>query len=131
MSQLIKFVEENQKEMLSGGKNRAVRAYFYLRKGLELVNELRYIFMAVFGIYYLTKMSNPFLLVLMFAVAVPLLVGIGWVAVHKMSVVLEFLGVRYTTAFGRYSFELQERIVAAVEKMAKIRKDEPVDRKIF
>lgn len=123
-SKMIQFVKDNEKEMLGGAKNKVVRWYFYAQRGLAIINEFRYIFMGVFGIYYFTKMDNPLMLALMFMIAIPILVGIGWLAVHHMSVVLEFLGVRYTTAFGRYSFELQERIVKAVEEMANIIKNQ-------
>lgn len=123
MKSMIQFVNDNEKEMLHGRKNAFIRYYFYMRKGLELINEMRYVFMAVFGVYYLTKMDNPVLLVLMFAVAIPTLVLLGWFAVHHMAVVLEFLGIRYTTAWGKYSYELQERIASACEKIADINKN--------
>lgn len=120
MNNIIKFVKDNEAEMLGGAKNKAVRWYWYAQKGLAIINELRYLAMGIFGIYYLTKMSNPLLLILMFGVSVPILIVIGWVSVHHMSVVLDFLGVRYTTAFGRYGYELQERQTAACEKLVEL-----------
>jgi hypothetical protein len=124
MKSIAKFVKENESEMLHGGRNRAIRYYFYAKKGLEVINEFRYIFMAVFGVYYLTKMSNPFLLVLMFVIAIPLMAFIGWLSVHYMAVVLEFLSIRYTTAWAKYGYELQERTMSAVESINdKINKD--------
>lgn len=125
MKSIIKFVSDNEKEMLGGRKNALIRWYFYSQRGLTIINELRYIIIGIFGVYYFTRMDNPLFLLLMFIIAIPLLVMIGWFAVHHMAVVLEFLGVRYTTAFGRYSYELQEKILenlqkqtAALEKLA-------------
>lgn len=123
MSKMIKFISDNEKEMLSGGKNKAVRWYFYAQNGLNILNEFRYLVMCIMGAYYLLKIDNPMVMVIMFAISLPVLIIIGWFAVHYMSVVLEFLGIRYTTACGKYSFELQERKTEACEKLVNLLKE--------
>ena len=99
----------NVKAYWDGNQNKVIRYYFYSRRGLELFNEFRYLIMVIFGVYYTLKMSHPILLVLMFAISIPVLCIAGWVSVHKMSKVIDWLNVEFSTHWGRYGYELQEK----------------------
>jgi len=94
----------------SGVKNRLVRYYFYVQRGLALLNEARYLVMAILAVYYALKLTNPWILVAMFAVSVPVLVIFGYVAVHHMGKTLDFLNVEHATHWSRYNYTLLEQI---------------------
>lgn len=73
--------------------------------------------MAIFGIYYALRLTNPLWLGVMFVIACPLLVFAGWVAVHHVGKVIDWLNIQYSTYWSRYQFELQERQVKALEEI--------------
>jgi hypothetical protein len=97
-----------KKRYWDGKQNQLIRYYYYSQRGLALFNEFRYVFMVIFGVYLAMKLTNPVWLVVMFAVSLPLLIGVGWLAVHKVSKVVDWLNVEFATHWGRYTFTLQE-----------------------
>lgn len=92
-----------------GGKNKAIRYYFYVQQGLALLNEFRYLIMSVLAIYALLKLDNPWLMPLMFFLALPILAIVGYISVHHVQKVMEWLNIEYTTHFNRYNITLQEK----------------------
>ena len=100
-----------------GPKNKAIRIYFYSQRGLALFNEFRYLFMLIFGIYVMFKLNNPIWLLVMFLVSCPILIVLGWYQVHHMAKVINWLDVEFASYWSRYSFELQERQVKALEEI--------------
>ncbi len=101
--------DENQKtKYWEGNKNKAIRYYFYAQKGLELLNEFRYLVMIIFGIYLALKIDNFLLLPLMFVVSLPVLIFLGWLSVHHMKIVIEWISIKFATHWGIYSYKLQE-----------------------
>lgn len=106
----------NEKKLYwDGNKNKSIRIYFYSQRGLALFNEFRYLFMLIFGLYMLMKLSNPIWLAVMFFIASPVLVIFGWFQVHHMAKVINYLDVEFATFWTRYSFDLQKRTVTALE----------------
>jgi hypothetical protein len=92
----------------NGNQNKAIRYYFYSQRGLALFNEFRYLFMLIFGVYFALKLSNIFWFVLMFLVSIPVLCFFGWLSVHKIAKVIDWLNVEYSTHWSKYGYELQE-----------------------
>ena len=105
----IKSEEEHLKKYWHGPANHAVRYYFYTQRGLALVNEFRYIFMVIFGVYITLKLNNPLWLLAMFLVSMPILILLGWLSVHRMAKVIDWLNVKFSTHWQMYSYELQEK----------------------
>jgi len=99
---------DERKLYWDGGANKVVRYYFYLNRGLSLLNEARYLIIAILALYAILKMDNPAFLVLMFSVSIPLLCILGWLQVHKMAKIMDFLNVRFSTHYSKYQVELQE-----------------------
>ncbi len=102
--------EKNRSLYWEGGKNKAIRYWYYNQKGLELFNQFKYLIAAIFGVYWTLKLDQPILLVVMFAVSVPFLSLAGWVQVHHVGKVVDFLSVQFSTHFGRYQITLLEEI---------------------
>lgn len=104
-------------DYLNGTKNQIIRYYFFLQRGLALFNECRYLFMAIFGIYFTMRLTNPIWLVVMFCVACPVLIFAGWVAVYHIGKVIDWLNIKYATYGQKYQLEMQERTVKALEEI--------------
>jgi hypothetical protein len=114
---------KHQNQVYAGGVNKAIRCYWYVKSGLDIVNEFRYIVMAVLGIYFALRLDNYIYLIILFLSSIPILLFLGWVNVHFVQKVMEFLNLRHTTVWGKYSMELNERQTAALEKIAGVVKD--------
>lgn len=100
-----------------GNSNKFIRYYFYSQRGLALFNEFRYLFMVIFGVYFALKLNNPIWFVLMFVVSVPILCFFGWLSVHKIAKVVDWLNIEFSTHWGRYGYELQERQIKLLEEI--------------
>lgn len=100
--------EKHNKDYWQGNKNKSIRMFYYSQKGLALVNEFRYLFIAIFGAYYALRLSNPIWLVIMACLSVPILIIIGWASVHHVSKVVDFLSIRFGTHYSLYQYELLE-----------------------
>ena len=101
----------------NGTKNKLVRYYFYCTKGLELLNEFRYIIASIFAIYYAMKMNNIWMVPLMFLISIPILIVFGYIAVHHLRKVMEYLQIQFSTHWARYQFDLQEKQVRLLEEI--------------
>ena len=101
--------DENRKQYWDGKKNKIIRLYFYTQRGLLLFNEFRYVFMLIFGLYVVLKLSNPIWFLIMFAIIIPVLIVAGWMQVHHMARVINWLDVEFASFWTRYGYELQER----------------------
>ena len=109
--------KEGHKKHWDGPFNKAVRLYFYSQRGLAMLNEFRYLFMLIFGVYYTLKLTNPFWLVGMFLISVPLLIIAGWFNVHRYSAIVDWLNVQFATYWAKYGYSLSERSVKALEEI--------------
>ncbi len=104
-------LDKNNKSLFwDGTENKLIRFYFYAQRGLSLLNEARYLLIGTFALYYTLRLDNPIFLVLIFLVAVPVLIALGWLSVHRMGKVIEWLNIQYSTHWGRYQYTLLEEI---------------------
>jgi hypothetical protein len=114
--------EENIKKYWDGWTNKSIRYYFYVTKGLDMFNSFRYLLMAIFALYYMLKLSNPIIFVLFFILSCVFLGFVGYITVHHIGKVIDFLSIEFATHWSKYSFNLQERQVKAMEKLAEEKK---------
>jgi len=119
MDKHLKNDKETEHKYWSGPKNKIIRYYFYSQRGLALFNEFRYLFMLIFGVYVVLKLNNPIWLFLMFIVSCPVLIWLGFISVHHIAKVSDWLNIEFATYWSRYQFSLQERIVKALESIDK------------
>ena len=108
----------------SGAKNKTIRYYFYAQRGLTLMNEFRYVIMTIFAVYFTLKLTNILLIPLMFVLAIPFLCIAGYISVHHMAKVIEYLNIEFSTHWGRYTYELNEKRNELLEEISDgIKKD--------
>jgi hypothetical protein len=103
---------ENPKnhEHWNGPKNRCIRYWFYLCKGNEIVNQFHSLIISLLGIFFVFKLSSPWLFALMLIVIIPLLIISGWFSVHHLSTVIDWLGIKFGTYGSNRNLELLEDI---------------------
>jgi hypothetical protein len=114
--------QENIEKFWNGRTNHLIRVWMYALRGLDVFNQWRYILMSIFALYYMLKLDNPWLLIIMFVVCVPVLCVAGWFQTHKIAKVIDWLNIKFSTHYSMHQIILQERIAAAVEKLVEEKK---------
>jgi hypothetical protein len=109
--------KEIVKKYYKGFGNLLIRYYFYARRGLEFMNEFRYLIMGILAIFAILKLQNFWLIPLMFIISLPVLIFLGWLYVHKVAKPMEYYTVEHSTHWGRYQFELWEDIRNLLKKL--------------
>jgi len=104
-------------EHWNGSKNRAIRYYFYIQRGLTLLNEFRYLIMGILGAYYALRIENVLLIPAMFFLSLPILVLLGYISVHHVAKIIEYLNIQYSTHWSRYQITIQEDIRDELKKL--------------
>ena len=117
MSQMLSRDERIQ--YWDGLKNKATRYYWYQNKGLSVLNEARYLILSIMAIYALLKLDNPWIMLVMFLVSLPVLTILGWIYTFKMAKTMDFLNVKFSTHFSKYSIELQEEQNRLIKEVIK------------
>lgn len=73
-----------------------------------LLNEFRYLLMGIFAFYYALRVDNILLIPLMFILAMPVLIFLGWLSVHHMQKVIEWINIKFSTHWAMYNYRLNE-----------------------
>lgn len=107
MNEIDTLMKDDNK-YLKGTQNWLIRAYFYCSNGLTILNEFRNLFLGIIAIYLTLKITNPYLIALIVIVSLISLTLAGYVMVHKVSKVREWLGIRFGSHFGIRSFNYTE-----------------------
>ena len=102
---------EYTKSYDKGFFNRMVRYWFYLQRGLQVLNEFKYLGAGIFAFYYTLDLHSIPLLIGIFIVSIPVLVVTGFVHVHKMAKALEWISMMFSSYFARHTVDLQEKQV--------------------
>lgn len=101
-------VAQYDSQYLPGTHNHAIRYYFYLTKGLEVLNLFRNLFLGILAIYIALKWDNVLLLPALLIPSLVVLTIAGYYAVHHMSKVTEWLNMRFGTHYGINSYNLSQ-----------------------
>lgn len=107
-----------------GNKNLLIRYYFYINTGLNVFNNFKYLVAGIFGLYLMLHMKNPWLLLIMSGVSVPILFIIGYYSIHHINKVQDWLSVKFGTTYAIYNIELLESIRDELKKLNKGKGDE-------
>ena len=109
------YVHENW----TGTKNKLIRYYFYCNRGLDVFNNFRYVIMAVFGIYYTLHLHQPLWLIGMIIISVPILTIIGYYSVHHIGKVIDWLNIKFSSHYGKYTYELMENQLSELKEITR------------
>lgn len=103
-----------------GVLNHGVRAWFYLQKGLNLMNEFKYLVAGILALYYTLQLDSYMILVGIFVVSIPVLTFIGWFHTHKMAKAMEWTAMVFSSYFARYNVDLNENTADNTAKTVKL-----------
>lgn len=117
--------ENDEKDLhWHGWKNRSIRHVFYTRNGAGLVNEFRNVFYIPLGFYIVLKIHDHAFLFGVFLLSMPVLDFIGWLQVHHLGKVTEWLNIKFATHYGKKGFDNQTEMIDLLKEIS-----EKLDRK--
>lgn len=99
----------NEKQYSDGKVNKLIRIYYYLKEGLSVLNDWKYLVAGILAFYYALNLTDYRYMVMMFIVAIPILILLGYVWVRWVRKTMEWFSVKYTTHYAKYGYDLQER----------------------
>lgn len=109
MNSIFEVNENSEKRYVDGTINKIIRLYYYLQEGLGQVNQWKYIIMGILGFAFLIKVTSYVIIGLMFVAATPILILIGFLWVTRGRKSTDYYAMKYTSVFGRYGVEMQEK----------------------
>lgn len=113
-------VAEYDSKYLPGLKNRFARYYFYLNRGLDILNQFRNLFLGILGIYIALHLTNPALLAIMGVPALLILTVAGYYSVHHMSKITEWLTIRFSSHYAIKTFNYTEEQVKLLKEIKEL-----------
>jgi len=111
-------------EYWNGSKNKAIRYWYYIVTGLDLFNQFRYLILAIAGLCFWLQLKNPMFFLLIFIISCVILGLFGWMKIHHMGKTMDYLNIEFSTHFGRYGYELQEKQIELLKKIVEEMKHE-------
>lgn len=100
--------KEDDSQFLPGAQNRAIRYYFYLNAGLNILNQFRNLFLGIFALYFALKLDHWWILAALFLPSLLVLTIVGYFAVHKVNKVSEWLSIRFSSHYALSQYDLQK-----------------------
>lgn len=110
---------EFDEALFPGLENHLIRYYYYLQRGLDILNSFRNLFLGILGLYFVLKIDNWWILVAMFIPSVLALMIAGYYATHRVNKVLDWLGLRFATHYGIRQYNLQQGIYDTLQEINK------------
>lgn len=102
---------------LQGSHNKIIRCYYYIERGLDILNIFRNLFLGIVAIFIALKLTNVLWIGLMTIPSVIILGIVGYYNVHKLSKMKEWLSMRFSTHYGLRAFNYQEEQVKILEEI--------------
>ena len=101
-----------------------IKIYFYLIRGVDVINTFRNPVILIFGFCFTFKEKYPLLEDLRFIsiisiVSILLMIILGFLMVHIVGRYIDYLNVKHSTYWSKYGYELQENILKELKELNK------------
>ena len=113
------YIPDWVEEYWEGNQNIVNRYWTYLKKGLDLITEARYLIISILGGYAVLKFTNPLWLVGMFLVSIPILIVVGRWYLIKVSKAQEFVTTVKGSVLGYKPYNLTLKQTELLEEILK------------
>src|ERR1035437_3177239 len=111
---------DQNNEYMVGIENTLIRYYYYLNRGLDIINQFRNLFLGIITLYIALKFTNLLWAIGMFIISIPILVIVGRYNTHKILKNSEYLSTQFSTHYALTQFDY---IKEQVELLKEIRNE--------
>lgn len=88
--------------------NLAKKGYFYLGRGLAELNNWKNLFIGIIGLCIAVKIESIWIMAVIFAISIPILIVAGYVMVHRVSRMMDYLSIKFGSHFATRNFDYVE-----------------------
>lgn len=88
--------------------NLAKKGYFYLGRGLAELNNWKNLFIGIIGLCIAVKIESIWIMAVIFAISIPLLILAGYIMVHRISRMMDYLSIKFGSHFATRNFDYVE-----------------------
>lgn len=100
-----------------GTSNVLVRYWIYLSRGLDFINQAKYLIAGILGLYAVLKLTNPYWMIVMFFGSLPALVILGHWHLYKVSKTQEYVNTTKGSVLGYKNYNIAVRQIELLEKI--------------
>lgn len=115
--------ENSEKRYMHGKINFLIRLYYYLKEGVNQISGLRtvgYGLIGIAGVLAIDGSETSYWIIGLIGLAsIPVFILLGYIWVKRAKKSEEYFNLKYTTTFGRYAYQLQERQMELLEELNK------------
>ena len=113
----LKKIDDWVPEYWEGKTNLLIRLWTYAKRGLDIVNDFKYVGAGIFGVYFTLKLANPLWIAAMLLGGMPVLIVIGRWHLTRASKAQEFVTTVKGSVVGYSSYNLQVEQVALLKQI--------------
>lgn len=97
--------------------NIAKKGYFYLGRGLDETRRWQSLIIGILGLAAVTKITSIWLIATIFISSSAILIVIGHFLVHRVSRMMDYLGIKFGSHFATKSFDYVEAQYKLLEEI--------------
>jgi hypothetical protein len=98
-------------------KNKLIQGYYYIERGLDILNIFRNLFLAIFAVFVALKFVSVWWAIGMFVITIPILIITGYFNVHHIGKVRDRLNIKFGTHYGIKVVDYQKRTMELLEEI--------------
>ncbi len=112
-----KTIFKDDEKYLRGAQNWFIRYYYYLSTGLNELNGFKNLFLGILTIYITFKLTSYWWGVGIFVASIVILTVVGYYIIHKVGKVRDWLGIRFSSYFGRQSIDYTQETFKILQEI--------------
>lgn len=102
-----------------GKENKVIRLWVYTLRGLNMVNEFKYLILGLIAIYVALKLTSPFWIAIIGLSCIPVLIIIGRWELRKAAKVEQWVSTEYGSVLKYQDFNIKVKQTELLEEILK------------
>ena len=111
--------DKERKTYWEGHQNKIIRLWVYALRGLQMINEFKYLIAGVISLYLILKITSPLWIGIGVIGAIPFLIILGRWQLKKAAKVDQWISTEYGSVLKYNSYNLQIRTLEVLEDILK------------
>ena len=112
----------SEKRFMQGKINLLIRLYYYFQEGVNQLNSVRtlgYALIGIAGVFAVSQSEANYwgIIIAVGLISIPIFVVAGYLWVKRGRKSTEYFALKYTSTYGKYGVQMQERQMQLLEEI--------------